>query len=257
MKIERNKVLDEFKSYTSNYDVNDPKVDLKLKHTYRVAGLAERIAKSLELSQDDVDLAWLLGMLHDIGRFEQVRIYNTYNDSLSVDHAKFGADLLFGKDRLIEAFVDDRAEDELINNAISVHSLYRVPEELDDRTTMFAHILRDADKLDILKANLETPLEDIYNVTSEELYNSLISDEVVNSFYEHHATLRALKKTPADHVVAHMSLFFELVYKESSVIALEQGYWEQLADFPFANEDTRNKLGVLKEELKAYLVSNQ
>ena len=52
---------------------SDEKIKLKIDHTYRVAGLCQRIAESLGLSEPDVDIAWLLGMLHDIGRFEQIR----------------------------------------------------------------------------------------------------------------------------------------------------------------------------------------
>ena len=37
---------------------------------------------------------------------------------------------------------------------------------------MYCNILRDADKIDILRVNVETPLEDIYNVTTAELLAS-------------------------------------------------------------------------------------
>lgn len=33
-------------------------------------------------------------MLHDIGRFEQIRCFGTFNDGMSVDHAELGADIL-------------------------------------------------------------------------------------------------------------------------------------------------------------------
>ena len=81
-----------FASYTQNYDPDDPKIKLKINHTYRVADLCERIARTVPGA--DTDLAWLMGMLHDIGRFEQVRRYGTFMDAKSVDHAAFGADLL-------------------------------------------------------------------------------------------------------------------------------------------------------------------
>ena len=38
-----------FKAYTDRYDVADIKIKLKIDHTYRVAGIAERIAKSLNI----------------------------------------------------------------------------------------------------------------------------------------------------------------------------------------------------------------
>ncbi len=93
--INREKIINRFIEYTSDYDLSDPKIKLKYDHTFRVANLCERIAKGNQLSEDDCALAWLTGMLHDIGRFEQVRRYGTFADNKSIDHAQFGADLLF------------------------------------------------------------------------------------------------------------------------------------------------------------------
>ena len=47
------------------------------------------------MSKEDIDLAWLTGLLHDIGRFEQVRRYGTFNDAKSIDHGKLGVEILF------------------------------------------------------------------------------------------------------------------------------------------------------------------
>ena len=63
--IDRDRVRDIFDEYVSGYDVSDPKIKLKIDHTYRVAGLCDRIAGSIDA---DRDFAWLCGMLHDVGR---------------------------------------------------------------------------------------------------------------------------------------------------------------------------------------------
>ena len=99
--IDREKVRKTFADYTANYNAQDEKIKLKINHTYRVAGLCDRIADSIGLVGEDRDIAWLLGMLHDVGRFEQIRRYHTFNDANSIDHAKLGADLLFN-DGLME-----------------------------------------------------------------------------------------------------------------------------------------------------------
>ena len=109
--INRKNVINAFAEYVRNYDPSDEKIKLKIDHTYRVAGLCQRIAESLGLSEPDVDIAWLLGMLHDIGRFEQIRRFGTFNDVQSVDHAEFGADLLF-KEGLIRKFAEGYYESE-------------------------------------------------------------------------------------------------------------------------------------------------
>ena len=91
-KIDREAVKKAFASYVAGYNADDPKIKLKIDHTYRVADLCDRIARTVpEVSPD---LAWLSGMLHDVGRFEQIKRYNTFVDADSVDHAAFGADML-------------------------------------------------------------------------------------------------------------------------------------------------------------------
>ena len=253
--INRKNVINAFAEYVRNYDPSDEKIKLKIDHTYRVAGLWQRIAESLGLSEPEVDIAWLLGMLHDIGRFEQIRRFGTFNDVQSVDHAEFGADLLF-KEGLIRKFAEgyyeecelarsgnEEAEQIIKNNeyhnkdtgllemAIRQHNKYRVKEDLTERQRMFCDILRDADKVDIFKVNADIPMEIIYDVTTEELKNGIITKEVLESFYKKETVLKSVRRSAVDHIVGHISLLFELVYKESYRQAKEQGYVYKLLDF--------------------------
>ena len=101
--MNRTAAIECFQDYTGHYNPDDPMIRHKIVHTLSVAGLSEKIAESLGLDAEDVDFAWFLGLLHDIGRFEQVRRYGTFVDSQSVDHADFGADLLF-RDGLFRSF---------------------------------------------------------------------------------------------------------------------------------------------------------
>lgn len=73
MVIDRERIKQAFQEYTGRYDIHDEKIRLKVEHTYRVADISEQIAEKLGLSEEDIALAWLIGMLHDIGRFEQLR----------------------------------------------------------------------------------------------------------------------------------------------------------------------------------------
>ena len=100
MMINKSHVMDIFAEYVSHYNAQDEKVKLKIEHTYRVAGLCERIAVSEKLSQEDISLAWLCGMLHDIGRFEQLKNYGTFIDADSIDHALLGAEILLDEGKI-------------------------------------------------------------------------------------------------------------------------------------------------------------
>ena len=247
----RNFVEKEFKNYTDAYNANDPKIKLKVDHTYRVASLCDEIARSLGLSSRDVEIAWTSGMLHDIGRFEQVRRYGTFADGQSVDHAQFGADLLF-KEQLYERFVPgtDSEKKALIEKAIRMHNVFLMPENISDREKVFCNILRDADKIDILRANCETRTEDVYNVTTEELKEAAVSEDVKLAFKEHHCAKRHPGMTAVDHLTGHVCFTFELVYRRSLELMFEQGYLFKLLDFKSNRPDTNEWFCYMKEEMK-------
>lgn len=254
MMIDRSHVESTFAEYVSHYNAGDKKVKLKIDHTYRVAALCERIAESEKLSSEDVSLAWLCGMLHDIGRFEQLKNYGTFIDADSIDHALYGAEILFDEGKIFD-YIRQPSEEvcHFLRKVISSHSAYRVPEDYDERTRRFADILRDADKIDILKVNIEVPLEEIYNVTTKELLNAEVTKEVMESFSEEHATLRSLKKTPVDHVVGHISLVYELVYPISLELVKEQGYLDKLMNFHSQNPKTLEQFGQLRVIMQKYI----
>ena len=252
MQIDRAAARAAFAGYAARYNEKDPKVRLKIDHTYRVAALCARIAAEQGLNAAGVDLAWLCGLLHDVGRFEQLRRYGTFNDAESIDHAACSAEVLFDRGQ-IRQYTPDAAEDALLRTAVAWHSAYRLPADLDPRTRLYCDLLRDADKIDILRVNVETPLEEIYNVTTEQLRAAAITPAVEQAFYEHHAVLRALKRTPADNVVGHASLVYELVYPESLREVSRQGYLWQLLDFKTENPDTARDFAALRDHLRIWL----
>lgn len=253
--VDRRRVMDVFAEYASHYDSSDGKIKLKIDHTYRVAGLCDRIAKSLGLGNRDVDIAWVMGMLHDVGRFEQLRRYGTFSDADSIDHAHYGVEILFEDGKIYEylSITESDTEYHQIRTAIYNHSAYRVEEGLDERTQLFCDILRDADKVDILKVNHDVPIEVIYNVTTEELRQAVVTQEVMEQFQERHAILRSVKRTCVDNIVGHAALVFELVFPESRRIVKEQGYLEKLLQFSSDNPVTREQFQTLRACMEEFL----
>ncbi|MCR5268850.1 MAG: HD domain-containing protein [Lachnospiraceae bacterium] len=257
--VDRARVVDTFRAYTAAYDMSDPKIKLKYDHTFRVADLCEKIAGSLSLSDADRDLAWLAGMLHDIGRFEQVRRFGTFRDSESVDHAHFGVELL--KDGLLETYLPEAAQDPetvgLLLKAIDLHSAFRLPEDCTERELLFCNILRDADKVDILRVNVEVPMEEIYNTTREVLMHDEVSPSVMEAFPKRSAVKHSLKHTTIDHLVGHISLVFELVYPYSLKQVCAQGYLDKMLAFRSENAQTNAQFAMICEEMRAYLAEKK
>lgn len=260
-KIDRKRVKQAFAQYVKRYDAEDEKILLKILHTYRVAEVSEKIAGGLGLSAYDTDLAWLIGMLHDIGRFEQLRRYDTFVDAESIDHAHFGVELLF-EDGLIRDYVEDwsagmekRPGDSdfyVIRTAIWNHSAYRIEEGLDERTLLFCKIIRDADKVDIFKVAHDTSIEALYRCTPEEFRNAAVSPEVIQAYREEHAVLRSLKKTPVDFLVGHIALVFELEFPISCKITWEQGYLQKLLSFQSDLPETAMVFQDMRKQMEAF-----
>ena len=175
-----------FKEYAKKYNPEDEKIKIKIAHIQRVARNSKRIAQNLKLSQEDIELAELIGLLHDIGRFEQVRLYHTFVDKDSINHGEYGAKILF-EDGLIRKFINDDRFDKIIKLAIINHNRADIEEGLTEREILHAQIIRDADKREIIKENeyidklyqrfifndTETTkrFETIYKLAKEYIYN--------------------------------------------------------------------------------------
>lgn len=265
--VNRERAEQTFLEYASHYNMEDPKIRLKVGHTLRVAGLCERIAGSLDLDPEEKDLAWMIGLLHDIGRFEQVRIYHTFRDAESVNHAQFSADLLF-RDGKIRDYISvgmppastgsgqqtslsDRYR--IMETAIRYHNAYRLPESLTEQERTYSQILRDADKIDILRVNRETPMTQIYNLPEEAFLTSGISDPVYEDMLAHRDVNRANSRTGVDFLMGHIAFVFGLVYPISFRIVEEQGYLEQMLAFESRNERTRERMNRIRKEVRDYI----
>ena len=102
-----------FKNFLERYeDKEHVSFKLKVTHTYHVAEKAKEIAEKLNLSKEDVKLAELIGILHDIGRFEELKITKELN-SVKFNHAMHGSKMLF-EEGMIKEFIEDRQYDEKI-----------------------------------------------------------------------------------------------------------------------------------------------
>lgn len=244
--IDRNRARAAFDTYVAAYDAANPRIALKVEHTLRVMELCERIARETGFTPAGVDLAWLCGMLHDIGRFEQLRRWDTFSDAASTSHAALGVEVLFGSENhgggagatgIIHRFIDSNDElEEVIRAAVGFHSDYRLPENLDVRTRALCDVVRDADKLDILRVASTDTVETVLNATEDELLASAVSPAIEDAFFEHRTACYSERITPVDYLVNLACFAYELVYPASLEIANEQEYLYRALERPFGIE---------------------
>ena len=160
------------------------------------------LASSLNLNNQDVELATLIGLIHDIGRFEQIKKFDTLSDIGTMDHADFGAYLLFDEG-LITKFTKDTSVYPIIGECVAGHNKYSLKKLDDERTLTQLKLIRDADKIDIF--NIWANLDELDISSSGE-----ISMEVREEFFDDEQIHNEYKKTDADKVVGTLSYLYDI-----------------------------------------------
>ena len=222
--IDLEKAKIEFEKYVDHYDSNNSNVRRKINHSYRVVKVAETIAKSLKLSIEDIKLAKLIGLLHDIGRFEQVKLYNTFLDKESIDHANLGVEILF-KENYIRKFIEDSQYDDIIYKAIKNHNKYSIEEGLNEKELLHAKIIRDADKTDIY----EIYIEDIENNGNlifdyDTISKEIISNKVISYIEKSELVNVNDKITNIDRYIAVLAFTFDYNFSKGLEIVKKAIY---------------------------------
>lgn len=219
-------MIDEFNKYVSNYDLNNVDIKLKYDHSMRVMELMGKYASLLNYSEDDNELAKVIGLLHDIGRFEQLKVYKTYVDSKSVDHADYSVVQLFDKNE-IELFTKKEDWYPVIRFAIQNHNKLVIPECSDLRVLRMTKLIRDIDKLDIMY--LLGVLKELNKKIDK---NIEITPEVKDCIFKHESIDNNIVKNYNDRLVVQFAFVFD-IYNDIVLKEYKEYfkcYYEQLED---------------------------
>ena len=251
--IDITKAKKAFKEYVKNYDIENPKIKLKIAHIERTSEVARKMAESLELQKEDIELAELIGLLHDIGRFEQVRKYNTFVDHLSENHAKIGVDILF-KDGLIRRFIEDDKYDKIIELAIINHNKDKnmLPTNLSPKEELHVKLIRDSDKVDIIYILTFDDQKTLWD--SDDLNKETFSDDIYNEFIKDHNIIYKNRKTNADKLISQFAFAFDFNFDYGLKYIDENKYYDKIYNrFNFEDEKTRKRFKEIYNLTEKYI----
>lgn len=240
-----------FKQYLKDYDSQYGKVELKIRHTYGVVKASEYITSKLLLGKEDIELAKLIALLHDIGRFEQIKQFDCFIDNKDIDHAELGNEILFKKD-LIRKFIKNDQYDNIIFKAILNHNKLAIEDNLNEKELLHAKIIRDADKLDNFRVKSEEDFENIIdNANREKLENSTISEKIFNDFMSSKVIISQDRKTYLDFWVSFIAFIFDFNFMPGLEYIKEMDYINSIVNrLDYKNEDTKQKM----EKIKKYAI---
>ena len=147
-----------YQDYVSSFFVEGKlplMMDLKLHHTLHVVENATLIAQGENWDENLSLLGQATALLHDTGRYSQLKEFGTFRDQDSIDHAKRSYEIVLKQGWLtpLPSF-----EQLVILTAVLLHNQKTVGLEMpirseNDRDLLLkvCHIVRDADKLDIFR----------------------------------------------------------------------------------------------------------
>lgn len=242
-----------FNEYLKDFDINNDKIKLKVVHTYGVIRASEYIARGLKLSNEDIEIAKIIALLHDIGRFVQLKKYNSFDDKI-MPHAQCSIDILF-KDNMIEKFLNERKFDDIIYKAIKNHGVYKLNEDMQERELLHSKIIRDADKVDNFRVKSVESIATMVDVDEKELGSENITDDIYNEFMKHIPILNENRKTHMDMWVSYFGYIFDFNYSYGLKYILEKDYLKIMFErINYSNEQTNNRMNnIYKESLKYIL----
>ena len=202
---------------------------IKKEHSRRVANNSKKLAELLKLEPEDSKLAIIIAIFHDMGRFKQLVTYDTFNDTVSEDHAEAAVEILKEKGFLNELSLK---EQEIVFTAIRLHNKFELPKKLDERELLHARILRDADKLDILKV-----LSDYYTDKTQTPNHTLtwdlpkaiqVSPGVVKEVLVGKLVSKNEVKSEMDVKIMQLSWVYDINFKSSIEMIFQNRYLEKI-----------------------------
>lgn len=236
----------------SNFDLSDKKVSHKLNHTFHVVENAKYICNDLKLNNEDKDLAMLIALLHDIGRFDQVKQMNSFReDIINYNHATLGNKLLFEMGE-IRNFVKVDKYDEIIKKAIENHSKYSLDNDLSEKELLHCKIIRDADKLDSFRAKSTDDIFTMANITERDIELSKITDKIFNDFINEKTIFSKDRKTGIDMWISYIAFIFGFEFNSSLKKVKEENYINILFD-RFDYKLDSGKMELLRKKALDYI----
>ena len=217
--------------YKEGDDFLNRNIHLKECHTHRVCNQMRQLSKAMAMNESDSLLAETIALLHDTGRFPQLKQYRTYKDQISVNHCLLGLRVLDDHDVMADLSDEDQA---IIEQAVEFHGTKELPQ-LDARTMHFAKMIRDADKIDIFgllaenyRILAETPEKFMWELEfpdtpecSPEIVDALLNRRLIN----YHKI-----KTINDAKLLQLGWVYDIYFDWSLKQIHDRGYLQAIID---------------------------
>ena len=204
-------------------------MDLKRQHSMNVLENARRIVEGEKFDAVTARLCLLAALYHDVGRFEQYLRYHTFRDRESCNHGQMGVRILKARGCLEGESPQTR---KLVMAAVGMHNRFALPAHTPPLVAQVTNVVRDADKLDILRImdeHLSGPAP--YNPTvvlQQPDDPTIASEAVLRAVFEHRVAAYAALRCVNDFRLLLGTWFFDLHFATCRRKFLQDGHAHSL-----------------------------
>jgi len=225
-----------FHQYVDSIRPTDDKIktfiDLKREHSLIVAGTCRSFAGEMEWTPDEQLTAGVTGLLHDIGRFSQLVEFRTFDDDGSIDHGERGYRLMKENGVLSTLSEHDRTG---ILLGIRHHNSRYIPPLLDESVSRYLKLVRDADKLDIIRVIYHYikngMLEEHPEITLNIDLDGPVTPEALEQVRNGETITYGNIKSLADFALAQLAWFYDINYPPAFRSARDRRVIDQIIEF--------------------------
>ncbi|MEG1641790.1 MAG: HD domain-containing protein [Synergistaceae bacterium] len=221
-----------FDNYIKSFEVSGElpqMLSLKEGHSHRVAELSVTITKSAGLNDEtSLWIAHFIGLLHDVGRFVQYSKFQTFQDSVSIDHGDAAIEILEKNFDWSEVPVVVK-ENTLL--AIKYHNKKDLPDSLSPQALFWAKVIRDADKVDIFRM-IQSRIDNgtIYDMLPRHKkvsgLSSVLVEEVRHTFKGSYTNAKSLQ----DYRLIQMTWGIDLNFPYSVSLLYSEGIFKRIIE---------------------------
>lgn len=218
-----------FGRYAREHNIKEHMIELKLVHSIKVAKYCKQIAENIFGNDEElIKLSSIIGLLHDISRFEQWSNYQTFIDKDSFDHGDYSVELLFEKEKILEYDIDSKWYP-YIYIAIKNHNKLKIDETALQEYCKSQNInynlantlclmIRDADKLDIARIFCANPTD---MVISDSATKVGYTPEMMDFYKSKVLCDYRFRKTILDFAIGYLAFPFDFNFEKSNEIFAE------------------------------------
>lgn len=237
-------ILKKWQEYIEQFDTNDKGIAIKISHTKHVVDLANKLAKRMNLDEEQTMLIKTIGLLHDLGRFPQYEKTKQYNDTLThIDHAQLANNYLFLEGHIKDFEIPEKYH-EIIKKAIYNHNKLEIEDNLTEEELFYAKLIRDIDKIDIFRVSATN-----YEFT----YEKNLTKKVKETFDNKKLIDDSEKQNDSDRMARLLAFIFDINFKESYELLNDTDNLELFLSSVEVKKGFEQEFDELKEKARKYL----